>query len=566
MITRMQTVMQKHYKWLFSILLVVIIVSFVFVIGNTGQVPGGSSSAQNVTNFYGYNLAYKSRDVERLSRWTFISSRINRTPFNDNEVQKRMVAVYLADALNIPEPTAEQLQTYNYDRPAFVDPATGKFSLEQFTQILDKLKADRTKAESEEEVFLVMAQDFRIEKVNSVLKGPGYALPFQAEETLRRRETVWSIETADYARKDFSPELNYEDAVLQTYFENNIDAYRVSEQVSINFVKFDSSLYRASEVKEPSEAELLELFNRNPTKYARRDDLNEPGVPAPMAPVAYSEARMDVMADWKAEQTQQLRQLGHEAAGAAAEQFSVDLWEAVYNKTISKEAAAIEQFIAERGLSLQRLDPYDAKNIGVIAAESGISRDNLMEGLALDDNRFLSGAMELSNNAGAVVLIFVERSPARLPELAEVRDQVVKDFEKAETDRQFVEHCNELREKLIAAVAAGDPCKDAAESLGLTYANFTDFKSAPPPKGLAREVISALPGLEVNEFSKAVITTDSGTIARVIKKELPDLEEKADEISSTLDSMVNTFGYFNLQLIYGELIARGQDLGENPES
>ena len=42
MISWSQTILQKHNKWLFSILLVVIIIAFVFTIGNTPGIGSGN--------------------------------------------------------------------------------------------------------------------------------------------------------------------------------------------------------------------------------------------------------------------------------------------------------------------------------------------------------------------------------------------------------------------------------------------------------------------------------------------------------------------------------------------
>ena len=142
MISWLQTVMQKHYKWLFSILLVVIIVSFVFVIGNTGQ--GYSSGTQyESTKFYGYDLGRNSRDIDNFSKWISISLELNGQRNSQvAQVLDRMVSLNLADSLNIPDPTSEQMKEYITNKSAFINPASGEFSSDAYLKFIDNLESN----------------------------------------------------------------------------------------------------------------------------------------------------------------------------------------------------------------------------------------------------------------------------------------------------------------------------------------------------------------------------------------------------------------------------------------
>ena len=69
MITWIQVLLQKHHKIIFSVLLFVIIIAFVFTIGSSIPFFGGRDGSVRISrsNFYGYNLddQYQMAQLQR---------------------------------------------------------------------------------------------------------------------------------------------------------------------------------------------------------------------------------------------------------------------------------------------------------------------------------------------------------------------------------------------------------------------------------------------------------------------------------------------------------------------
>ena len=56
MISWIQTIIQRHHKWLFGALLIVIIVAFVFTVGAVPGI-GNPNRSEYTRNFLGFNLS-----------------------------------------------------------------------------------------------------------------------------------------------------------------------------------------------------------------------------------------------------------------------------------------------------------------------------------------------------------------------------------------------------------------------------------------------------------------------------------------------------------------------------
>lgn len=555
MISWLQKFTQKHHKWLFSILLVVIIVSFVFVIGNTGQGYSGGNPSQN-TKFYGYDLGRNSRDIDNFSRWTSISLELDgQRNSPGTQMLDRMVALHVADSLNIPVPTAKQVEAYIMTKRAFINPASGKFSSDEYEKFLDNLSANPNRGMDEDTVMLVIAQDYRIDQVNSILGGPGYVLPYQAEERIKQNNTVWSVEVASYSSDEFEPEISDDPAAVKTYFEENIENYRIGEKVSLSYVKFASETFVKGITLLPSDGDLQVTYTRNKHKYVK-DDVAK-------TPKTFLEAKDEVLEDWSSERR---KTLGSEKAGAAANQFSLDIYNGVYDKTLSKDSPALAQLIADQGLESIEIPPFNAQSIGGIAAQTGISFAALREAMLMDDNQFYSSPYELQNNQdGAVVLFFNHRIDSHLPDFETVETQVAEDFKQAEKQRLFMEACEAKRTQISEALAADEAFKDKAEALGMTVQTFEDFKASPPPQGLDRAIITKIADLQQGDLSAVIETGNTGNIVRILKKEEPNMDEKADEIADMLNS-ISTYTVMSSQRgVFNELIQKGMPQDETDE-
>ena len=106
MISWLQTNLQKHFRFLFIILLGVVIVAFVFTIG---AAPGIGDGRQNIPNlrFFDVELTTESQRQEFFNE-AYYSSLLSGAPMSQDQLNQyafnRAAALHLANIHNLPGP------------------------------------------------------------------------------------------------------------------------------------------------------------------------------------------------------------------------------------------------------------------------------------------------------------------------------------------------------------------------------------------------------------------------------------------------------------------------------
>jgi peptidyl-prolyl cis-trans isomerase D len=144
MISWIQNHLIRHGRWIFLTLLGVVIVAFVFTIGNT---PGCTSnrSAYEVASFYGYDLN-SPKQMESLSRKVGLSAQLSNANIqNDQQFQSqltgRIALLHLADQIGIPAPSPAALSEFIHSQPLFAD-EDGNFSRDAMTRFIDSVESN----------------------------------------------------------------------------------------------------------------------------------------------------------------------------------------------------------------------------------------------------------------------------------------------------------------------------------------------------------------------------------------------------------------------------------------
>ena len=95
MISWIQNHLIRHGRWIFICLLTVIIVAFVFTIGNTPGCTTNTSYYQE-QEFYGYDLNSK-RDMELVQRKAAMSAQGSGTPLRSSEQLVQRIQLLFVD-------------------------------------------------------------------------------------------------------------------------------------------------------------------------------------------------------------------------------------------------------------------------------------------------------------------------------------------------------------------------------------------------------------------------------------------------------------------------------------
>lgn len=539
MFTWLQTHIQKHHKIIFGIILVVVIISFVFTIGNFGGFGNPTNPNAGPRDFYGFNMN-SARDVRALEQWTTISLALERQRATDQSVSygvmQRAVMLNLAAQLQIPEPTKEQFQAYVGERPAFQDWRTGQFSQEMYTQFVDSFKNNPNM--SEETLITALSQDFRIDQVAQALGGPGYVMPYFAVEEIKRRDTKWWVEIARMDAANFAPGLTINEEVLRPFYEENKARYETQPEIIAEYVSFPVSEF-ISEVAEPTEGELSAVYNQNRAKWPK----NEEGVTKPLADI-----RDQVIAKYKEDKAQEL-------ALTEANKLAVALYDTTYEATRKgndPKSVPLDALFTEFKVEPKELPPFSASKLDVGGV---IPPAGLEQVLALDDNRFYTDGIKTPE--GAAVVLVKETGATRIPEMQEVYGQVVADYTQYERLRQFDLKARDAEVELQAAVDAGKDFKAEAETLGFKVQAFDDFSVMQKPEGIDNFELSALSEMQEGEVSNLEEFNDVGTIIYVKKTDIPEVSPDSEEVVSEMDRMQSRIAMATEGSIVNELIAIG---------
>ena len=524
MISWIQRYFQHHFRTIFVVLLAIIIVAFVFTIG---AAPGiGNADREGLAReVFGYNLTSRE-DSERLFGDASLSAQLQMGYFAQGpELQEyafqRAAFLKLADDLRIPATSKTDISEHIKTLRAFTG-ADGQFDAQRYTNFRNTLKGDSRFKEAD--VSRILSDDIRIQKVQTLLSGPGYALPSDVKSQLEQTEATWTLGIASVDYASFKPEIAVNDAVLQKFFDENAFRYEIPPRIVVSYAEFPAlSLLPSINV---TEDEVRAFYDSNPARF--------PKPAAQGADAAKAAAKADPAADFAAvrpqvESTLKLERARREAAKAASD-FSYEL----YERKLAPGTPQFDAFLAERKIALKPLAPF-TREAG--PAELPGASEIAAEAFKLNKDHLYSDAVQTPT--GAVVLFWKDLEPSRQPLFAEVRERVSADYIESEKRKRFVDLGRTLRSAIESRVKAGESFDEAAAAAASAHSVKIDVKTPAaftlrqPPQDLDYSVYSVLARLQKGGTSDMVIARDNGLIVHAIDKKVPAIDESNPEYTAT---------------------------------
>jgi peptidyl-prolyl cis-trans isomerase D len=541
MISWIQRSFQHHFRLIFALLLIGMVVPFIFTIGST---PGiGRADRTAVTrDFYGHNLA-SLEDAGRIIEDGRLSAQLQMaTGATADQIQfygfQRVAALHMADQLHVPPASPTELQDYIRHLRIFAG-QDGQFDVSRYDQFRANLKSGG--AISEGDIARVIADDVRIQKIEALLSGPGYVLPGDVNALMVKGDTTWTISTATVDYATFGRDISPSDAEISKFFSDNSFRYTIGPRVEVDYVEFPAAPF-LSQVAAPTDGEIADFYNSNPGRFPPPAAAKAPG------------AKPNPLADFEAVKGQVRAALVAEKAKRAAIKAGSDLAFELFDGKIAR-GQALDSFLAGQKLKTASLAPF---TLEAGPAEFGGSHEISEAAFRLSADRYFSEAIPSPN--GAVVLILKDTLPSREPSLAEVRDKVRADAIDNEKRKSFVEFGRTLKAGIERRLKEGESFeKAAAEAAGdvkVAVKSYPAFRLRDQPRDIDPVVTGVLDSLGKGGVSDMEATADKGILVYAADKKTPPLGETAAGYAQMRAALARASSGSESVAILGDLVDR----------
>jgi peptidyl-prolyl cis-trans isomerase D len=558
MISWIQRSFQQHFKWLFLVLLAVVIVSFVFItnastgLGQTGVRPAPDRP------FFGINLS-KLEDGRALIEDAQLSLFLRRAPFEqepgpgqvEEYALQRHAALHHATLLGLPTPDESSPEVLDYIRGlGRFSGQNGRFDPQAYASFIDSL--DTNPRLSQADVGRVILDDVRVRAYEKLIAGPGYVTAADLSDELARRNTRWTLAIATIDGAAFSPNIDVSEAALQTWFETNARRYEVGPRVSVAAIRFPASRF-ADQVTVTDER-VRAAFDANPARYPAPAGTNAPEIkidPATgqdtNADQTFAAVRGLVEADLRKEQSER-------AALMAADDLLVKMAEQRI------EPARLPEFLAAQNLALEEIGAIGNDTLPPALAGAADALAIGQEALRLAPERPYSNPVSIPD--GAAILVFREAIAPRVPLLSEVKDRVLVDYQAAEKRRLFNESGRGLRSAIAAAVVAGKPFEEAVNGAAAAAGLKAEIKKPapftlgqPPATDFDFSALQALGNLDAGGVSDLIPSrADSALIVHAIAKDTPAFDPASPDAREIKEQFAPILAQRNAQSVLAALV------------
>lgn len=539
MITWIQTVLQKHNKPIFIVLLVVIIIAFVFTIGSVPFLGDRNRRMDATKDFYGFNLN-DAATVERLRAAVTYEYVLGYAPIRTDEqfsnfVLRHAFLLSVARQLGLMGVSEAELAAYVRNAPRFAG-ANGSFDEASWANFVKQQTASGRLTDAA--LSAIISENAMVAKVEKLL-GFGYIPEFDIKRQYDEVYGTWSFEAAVLDYKTFEPKLDTTPEGLRKFYEANKEALRIGEGVEVSAAFFASKDF-AGKTAVPSDADLTAFYNANSSRYTKLEENGTRSV-QPFAAV-----RGSVMAD-----------LVSSRALKAASDFAEDLALKIYNAEAKKGSAELANILKEAKVELKSVPAFRTTDS---ASPKEIPYSVAAAAMALDADRFYTDPITVDD--GVWIVFLDKKLPSYIPSFDEAIARV-KTLDAASQKRsQFSKKASELAKALKAAkdfAAAATQAGAKVEKVeNLVLANIASNPALPEFVRNNIDVIaSELGRAKVGDVSEARVTASSCMVFNITKFEAPKDTDKA-KLAKMIGNVEDMYGVATASSVVGDAIKHGR--------
>lgn len=427
----------------------------------------------------------------------------------------------------------------------------GRFSLDAYRNFVGRFLGEQGLGEGffQEHVAQELAlQRLRMAAVQAVLAPPAdIERIFSVLEDRFRIEYV-SIPPAD---DEAAPEVSKE--ALQEFFERNASRYEVPPRVIVRYVRFDTERYLPS-VEPPAADDIEEYYDDHRADFTVTEDVAPTNATAGATNAAPAESvtRVRPLDEVRDSIVSELRRR------RAADRADQDAMEMISRISPDRPTPPLSFEAAAREFNVTvHTSPPLMRAVALMTVDAGLNFNRAAFDLRDTPEEYFS-SMPVRGPGGCYVLALQERIPARIPDLAEVRDEVI-----ADARREAAEKARDAAlEALLADLRSGAATMaDVAARMNVPLQTPPEFTATTMPTNhpalevLLSDIATCNPG----EFTPVVRGPENARlIARVVDRTPAPRSRLAQMSQSIADLILRERENGFHRSFEEELIRRGQ--------
>lgn len=437
---------RRHQKWLWLVIIVLVIISFVIYFDPTYSSRSSRGSGAGGAGDYGYindrplsreelleahqEVRLRFRVFSGTGQWPE-EDEFGRQQFNpDGQAQQRLILIEKLKDLNV-QVTDEAAA--NWIANVFRDRDQGKFRLEIYQQFVQRVLAPARYTEADFQRFV--RHEVGIQHLFALGSVSGsFVTPREAEALFRKENEQMMAEAVLFPASNYLASVTINDAALQQFYTNNMARYRTPERVQVSYVRYDATNFLAEADQQLGQVTNLTMLLQTAYQKQGPDFFKDKD-----GKVLSQEAAIVQMKE------QERTNLALTAAAKTATSFAQQLYD-LYDKQPA-QTDNLEKLAAALGIQAAVTEPFSRlegpKDLKVLDTFSEVA-------FALTQEQPMASE-PLPGQDAVFVIALKKRVPSEVQPFAAVRDRVVEDYRR----REALQAAHQAGQGLHAALTNG---------------------------------------------------------------------------------------------------------------
>lgn len=269
-IKKLNSVFHRHSRWLFGLITIVIIISFIgfMVPGSFFGFGPDTGSGAKVGTAFGKTVTYE--DLRSVHRNFEVCKQLG-FPVNDVGVEQQFVFYCVLEKAKTMGIAASDKEVADTLKQHPMLQTNQKFDIKKYNNLQANLgRFGVTKEDIEEAIRMIII----LNKMQNPAQNAVVVTPGEARDLFRRFNTEYEIQVAEFqlakAPKMVKPNARKiaelpaaEQKAVQAFFRANAKNYKIPGWLDVMVVEFKNSLFTAQAAKKATDKELLKFYNAN---------------------------------------------------------------------------------------------------------------------------------------------------------------------------------------------------------------------------------------------------------------------------------------------------------------